>query len=527
MVAELPSLEPLKAVADAAASLQSLELATSFSIGQRLNLVSTLDEAARRGLAQLFAAWLGLPPGRPEDARQGRGTFPQWQALRDYWEQLGANYEYCVQALVHNPRSGPAERLPLVLVRCTRARVCCLKIEWMRYYAARDEVWAALVRLYKAAASVRLEATPVRPYRGEAGDATTVGQELAAAVMLHAAAPLTLSPRRMELAARVTSAYSGLFESGGAPASKALFRFDLDRPGRPAQVSARLPAIASPLFVGPGQAPAKLQGLLQHAGQYGSVFLQGQFGEEFRVEEKLQTIEYLLRRWGDAPPSRRHARTSLKAGISVAAGLEAIRNVLTPQAPAEAAPRPLSFGMEGERGDGKPVFAAATETWSLTDYSTRGLGARFTRRAEGALGIGTPFIFRLDRSPKWCLAVVRRMQSDARNQVEIGAEILAKSLALARLDSVGAQGGGFSLQGALLGDGAEAAGALPGWALLLHADPEFGQEASLLLEPGSQAGGQTALLRCEGVERRVKIGALVERGDAYERFAFETLPGAS
>ena len=421
VLAEIPSQEPLIAVADAVASLQSLELATSFSIGQRLNLVSTLDEAVQRSLAQVFRAFLGLQRG------QAQGTFQQWQALREYWEQLGAAYGYCVEALVHNPRSGPVDRLPLLMVRSMRAHVGRMKVEWMRYFSPQEATWAAIVRLYKAAVPLQLVATPVTPYRGVA-DPTSIQQELAGAVMLQAAAPLSLSPRQIELAARVASTFSNALHCDETRGERPLFFVDLERPGRPAQVPAQSPPGVVPRFIGAGLAVTKLRGMLQHVKENGAAFLQQRFGEEFSTEEKIEVIEHLLRYWGDSPPSRRHERKSLQAGIQVAAGLEPIRNVLAPNETVVAAPKASALVLDGasDQPAGKSVFAAATETWTLTDFSTHGLGARFARRPEGLLRIGTPFIFKLERSPKWCLAVVKRLQSDERNQTEVGAQILAR-----------------------------------------------------------------------------------------------------
>lgn len=392
----------------------------------------------------------------------------------------------------------------------------------MRYLAAQEATWAALVRLYKAAVPLQLDAAPVTPYRADT-DATSPGQELASAVMLLAAAPLTLSPRQIELAGRIASTFSISFNCAETRGENCVFYVDLERPARPAQVPAQMPPGTVPRFIGSGAVITKLNGILQHVRENGAAFLQQRFGKEFGTEEKIDVIEHLLRHWGDSPPSRKYARTSVQTTIKVVAGLEPIRNVLTASNAVDAAPKPdaLSFSGESEKPAGKPMFAAVTDSWTLTDISARGLGAGFARRPEDTLKIGSPFIFKLERSPKWCLAVVRRLQCDVRNQTEVGAQILARSATLVRLDGGGSRSGGaFALEGS---SEVSTAGTLSGFAVLLHADPELNSQASLVFESGINVSEQEALMRFEDTAQRIRLGEVMDRGEGYARVAFDRI----
>lgn len=514
-LAELTLLDPLHAVVDATASLNSLELATSFGIGQRLKLVSSLDETVQRGLAQVLSAFLGLQAG------QAQGTFPQWQALHDYWGQLGTAYGFCVEALAHNPRSGPVERLPLLIVRSMRALACQMKVDWTRYLPPQEATWAAMVGHYKTAVKLQHIASPVTAYRADT-DPTTPTMELAAAVMLQAAAPLTLAPRQVELVARIASNLAASFDCSDQRGERCALYIDLERPGPPAQVPAKLPARAAPRYIGSGLAFSKLKGLLEHVKGHGPAFLQERFGPEFSAAEKIAVMEHLLRYWGDAPPSRQHTRTSLQAAIKVVVGLEAIKDVLAPAQTAGAAPQHQTLSFDGDaKPAANPAFAAATDAWKLTDFNAHGLGAALARRPEGWLRIGSPFIFRLERAQNWCLAVVRRLQTDERNQTEVGAQILSRAAAWVRLETSGAQGiSGLSFDG----DGQKADGApatLPGRAVLLPADPELKNQPSLLLEPGTSAPAQVATMRLGETSQRIELGEVIERGDGFERVAFK------
>src|SRR4029079_2207826 len=60
-----------------------------------------------------------------------------------------------------------------------------------------------------------------------------------------------------------------------------------------------------------------------------------------------------------------------------------------------------------------------------------------TRRAQGALRIGALMAFRLERSDTWCVGIVRRLQTDAQKNSQVGAEIFSKVPQLLWLRKIG------------------------------------------------------------------------------------------
>src|SRR5688572_6934185 len=85
LLEELPFDRPTKALAEAAAWLESVEAEATFGRAHRLKLVSLIDEAARASLAALTLTYAGAGHGAP-------GQAADWRALMSYLDRLGGAY---------------------------------------------------------------------------------------------------------------------------------------------------------------------------------------------------------------------------------------------------------------------------------------------------------------------------------------------------------------------------------------------------------------------------------------------------
>jgi hypothetical protein len=245
-----------------------------------------------------------------------------------------------------------------------------------------------------------------------------------------------------------------------------------------------------------------------------------QYGAEFGAGEKLAAIEQVLRFWGENPPSRRDERVRIDMKIHVEVGAHAIRAALDRAAPPRQAMGSFSM-LEGPQdgpagGDGANNVAAMT-TWTLTDYSTRGIGVRFARRPDRSLKVGSVIAYRLERSDKWCVAIVRRMRTDSRNQTDAGCEILAKSATLVTLEGLAAAGTLLDLAGS--------GPVVRTNALMLPEDSQLDARASLLFEPGTNAPGQCFVMRHGDSTRRVRLRQVAEVMENWDRVDFDVVDG--
>jgi len=115
LIAELPRDDPLKATEEVTAWLESLARATRFRTGQRLRVVSAVDEAGQPCAEALMADYLAA-----EDA-QKPDRFRQWQVLMNFWEKVADAYMEFVASFEVSPQSELKDQFPLVIVRAMHA----------------------------------------------------------------------------------------------------------------------------------------------------------------------------------------------------------------------------------------------------------------------------------------------------------------------------------------------------------------------------------------------------------------------
>ncbi len=509
---ELPLDEPLKAVEEVSAWLESLASATSFSTDSRLKVISMVDEAGQPCAELLMTEYLA------DEAKRAAGRFRQWQALVDFWERLADAYQLIVLQVEVSKRSDLTEQVGLVTVRAMRAVFHQMRLGLMRYAGQPESQWSALYHLYQFAHAQRRAAVPVRPYPWD-GLSTTPRLELARAVMLEAAAPQSLPPRQIDLTARISARLSSSFAYGEAPGERLPLYLDLANANAPQAAPKNLPATPTMRFFGPGTAAVRLKEMLYSVRAPQAAPGQ-RFGEEFTAAEKVETLQRLLLYWSDNPPRRQYNRTRLTNSVDVAFGLAGIRQRIGKLDEAvfqeEAGALNIEFGADEE--DKAAPEAVTVETWKLKDISLRGLGAVTTRRAHGALKIGALMAFRLEGTEKWCVGIVRRLQSDAQKNSHVGAEILSQDPQLLALTKLG-----FKQDEAWNWEVRDQKNLKHlAQAVLLRAGGTAGEE-SLLFEPGGYYAEEIFGTMIDNRPRKLQLGELLEKGDGFDRLAFNWL----
>ena len=509
LLEDLPVANPAKAVAEAAAWLESIELETGFTVAHRLRIVGMIDEAANRSLKQLTLDYVGARAG------VAAGRADSWRALTEYLEKLASAYAQGIEACEQRPEPELTPRMPLFLTRTMRAVASKIAVGWMRYLPPDRSSWETLVRCYRIAAGHKLVTAPVQAYPAEVA-MTCVASELSAAVMFAAAAPETLSPRQIELAYRVACAYAGAFACCATRDEHCRMYMDLERPGPPVRILNDLEATGAKVFFAPGSVLAKLNAVLDETGSS----VRGPFGDEFGRTETLAALQHAAVFWSDNAPVRREPRTRIDSVIRVVVG---VRNLQLELGLAEdSREESVDWGLDAsgdaavERTSPPPIQTTATpDTWTLTDFSSRGISARFFRRPAAQLGIGSLFGFRLERSSRWCVAIVRRLRRDGHNHTDIGAEIIAKGADLVGLELA-------------VGDAPRTPAhsrVMHTRAVLLPDAPVLKNEPSLLFEPGTNMSGQMFFMYLDNGARRIRLGSVMESVDGWDRVSFEWLDG--
>ena len=510
LLADLP-VEPLRAVEEVAAWLESLASATSFGVGNRLQVISLTDEAGQPMVEELTHVYLAA------EAKREAGRFRQWQALVDFWERLAGAYQLiALQIEVSKKSEDLATQIPVITVRAMRAIFHQMRLALMRYAGAPERAWPSLYHLYSFAHDRHLAATPVRPYPWGTMS-TTARLELVRAVMLEAAAPQSLPPREIDLTARVSARLASSFAYSEVPGPQFPLYVDLAQTRAPLPVPKDLQPTPTMRFFGPGAAGVRLKELLE--GARAPQGTEQPYAEEFSAAERIETFERLLLYWSDNPPRRQHARTRLSNNVDVAFGLEAIKQLIArgEQTVASDETEKFQVNFDEDELENREPGAVPIERWKLKDASMHGLGAVTTRRAQGALRIGALMAFRLEQSDTWCVGIVRRLQTDTQKNSQVGAEIFSKDPQLLWMRKLGIKHDQAwnwevrdqkSLQHFTQG-------------VLLAPDASGGGEGSLLLSPKSYYPDETFGLMVDHKPRKLQVGAVLEKGDGFDRLAFK------
>jgi hypothetical protein len=341
--------------------------------------------------------------------------------------------------------------------------------------------------------------------------------EFTVAAMFAAASPESLNPRRVELVHRITSSCRAAFSTAfGNQDGWKHHLMSLDQPGAPARVPEQLAADDASMFFHADNVRTHLQALLDTSRNAPGGIPDEQFGPEFASSEKQHAIEHVLRFWDDSPPARREPRMRMNTKVHVELGVRAVREALeSAEARAENKVMIVIEELEPEQTRTQASReAVAPIAWTLTDYSVRGIGIRCPRRLD-RLKIGSVIGARLERSDKWCVAIVRRLRTDARNQTDVGAELLTKSAELAMLEGLSSAGTVSEVNGG--------GPLVRSRALLLPEDPQHHIRGSLLFEPGTNAPEQTFVLHHGGAKRRIRLHEAHEVLDGWERVEFDWL----
>lgn len=508
LLQELAQLRPIEVVGEAAAMLESIHGEPAFTEAHRLRLAAMIDEAAHAAVRRLSTDYA---MGRAGDSSSGQFGSPEllqfafsgdgkaaaqgtdvWPVLADYLETLAAGYARRIDALSEQSEPDLTQRLPLFISRAMRAVSDRMALGWMRNLPPDLASWESLVWFYQVAESHGFPETLVHPYAADPL-ATCAQHEFAAAVMFAAAAPDSLTPSHIVLVHEIAHVFAGTFACGTEPGQNFRYYSDLMRPAPPARADGQAESRGSGLYFGPGTIVAKLRAVSVEVQEGSATRLLLTSGAG--AAQALEALAHAARYWGESPPSRRYERTRLDSAVEVVVGIPDLQSAM-------------------RAGGGAPEIGSTVfpECWALTDFSSRGISARYVRRPAREFGIGTLFGFRIDRSQTWCLAVVRRMRREGYRHTDVGSEIIAKGVEHVSLE--------------LPAEARLQSGLAPGAVLQSHTilAPEaagLSDQPSMFFWPGTNLPTQDFVMHRGGKAHRIRLGEPLGRLDGWDRIAFE------
>jgi len=193
---EIASSEPLAAIEQAIACVESVGGDDGFKPAQRLNLLLKLDEAAASGARRLCRDYPLQSRSRAQEARI-------WELGHGYSLQLVTSYLFCLTSYRCGEKDAEAIRpqLPLLYARLINAMGSNLKWDQFHYVSGDPDFWGTLGSIYLAAVEAGLAQTSL-PLYASAAD-TTIEAEYLKVLVFQSSSMDTLTPLQMEIAERL------------------------------------------------------------------------------------------------------------------------------------------------------------------------------------------------------------------------------------------------------------------------------------------------------------------------------------
>jgi hypothetical protein len=443
ILAEVASSEPLAAVEDAGAWLESLTADEGFKLPQRLDLVFKLDEAAvaqARRLGRDYPALRGTT--RSQEARQ-------WEFAHGYWQHLVAAYQDCLarHAALDKKDADPIRsQLPLIYGRLINALAAQLKWKQFRYGPVDPSFWMTLGQVYLVAVEAKLAQKPLQLYTG--GAETTIEAEYLKVLIFQATSMDKLQPLGIEIAERLISYFMPYFSLIREVRPENVYWVDAGKPLPPTRL-AQLPEVTPTLrFFNGTRAVDAVAKTIEQIRAENRVPPGINLGGQYDPDTVIPVLDHLALCWAPKPPMRNNARHRINSPLKVVNGLAAVHRKLT----------------------GSGDVADGVESWVIDDVSLGGLGAQVTSTRNDWIHIGALVGMLPEGGDNWLLGIVRRYVRTGPNQASVGIETVSK------------------IPRAVFAD----AGGLQTEALLLDV-PEVGEYARMIL-PTNVLEEQVALL---------------------------------
>jgi hypothetical protein len=505
LIDELPGDNLPKALDDITFWLDSIKDVKGFHPEVRAAIVLLLDETALPIQTDILHQFLGAP-----HLQDFKGVH-QWQGIHAYARALAAAYAACVEEYRNTEKRSfeMRQQIALLCVRWGRAIGEQMKLELMRYLDIEPVVWQQIAACQRFIEAGQIADSMVVAYPGNVIH-DSPQRELLRALMLYVAAPDELAPDQIEVAWRIAGRLCSFFDLKPAADADTPYRFDLAAPAAPQRAQGGT-APEQRCFGGVRAVTAVAK--IEKQNEDDPVWQERRFGSEFTPGGKLTVLKHLIVWWAAQPPLRHQDHRGIATSIEVIHGFRLISQVVTR----------IELLAEDREQAGNMVLAAdekieyTPEVWQVGDISVSEIGIPLAKSAGSWVKVGDLCGIRTQNNPAWWVGAIRRVHTDAADNVHLDIAIIAKKP--------------LSIWLRALGKGAEKASNwetssgsfqytyLP--AILLPGAQNGLVDATLLLESGAFVAGNHYQALMGDQSRDLKLTRLLSEGEDYEQIALE------
>jgi len=491
-LAELPAADPFKLLEELSFWLDRTRGADGLKPLRLFEIVDQLDTAGK--VSQRKLALEFLSPGNRRSRFQEQRL---WNTQIEFWRQLGAAYELCLDKTLPGVSGAGALKPHLPAIVCRAIRALTLELKWLliRYGPVDPTLWSRLGSLYARAERAGVQLKLCAVYPGQRGE-STVQREYLKGLMLSVSATDCLLPRQLEVAERIIAHFSEYFVLQNQLASGCLYHVDLAMARAPARLATKVSPTATGRYFGPGRASEvaqKIVGIITSTGTYPSDL---DLGGNYEPSVVTEVLHHLARYWAPTPPTRSDERRRSVSRIHVVHDFDQILAIIT-----------------GESTD--LSFHDTIETWTVENESDGGYGALIAQSKGDWLKVGTLLGIKREDGAAWGVGIVRRLTSGSGQQPYVGIQTLAKGGARVKLFPTGErQARASSGTDAVLLPSSKSQSSGTG-------------ELSLLMRMGTFSPGQSLQMRAYEREYLLVPKELLEGGEDFDMATFRILQRAA
>lgn len=408
---------PFEAITGVTPLIDSIASTQDVSLGERIQMVFSIDEAAQMHARSYIERFLALS-GEAQSERRSL-----WTLARGYWATVLDAYGELLSAVLSDPEV-LADRALVAQIAVRTIRAGVLRSKWDAFGgAAMDHAgWACVNAAYALAIRAGADRMPVRP-RADRTTETFAEREYLRAVALLSLGLNQLDPLRVEAATSLVHYILPMLELSDTPSSTACYWVDVSLAMPPMRLLTVPSQLALPRYFSGAAAVMSLTSLLDlcAAGELPP-------GLPLQREGASRVLASVLSRmvkvWTNEVPIRRHRRLPMASQMHVAEGLPKFVGKLL-----------------GELEN--PVV------WQVSDASVQGLGVRVPASAVAKLRVGSLIGFRPVDGDCWCVGAVRRIKRPS------WCEVSAHDQALVGIEKLGS-----APEAVIVDDGAQSQAAL-------------------------------------------------------------------
>ncbi len=503
-IAEMRGADPLTALTDLSAWLDTAKGIPGHEEGRRGEILSQIQEASGAHLSALLAQIIAKPAGE-QGTREST-----WNSLINFLRALAGALCASAVALLKEAAANPSLR-PAAAAGAARGLHACrmlAKVCLVHYVSVPPKLWRLAYAVHGDAEKADCAATPVRMQSTQKTQ-TSATQELLGLLMLQASSPEMMAPVEIEVADRVIEQLGEGFTLRPRGVADNPFGFDPAGESPPSRAAGQPDASSEIRHFGAGTGYAALEQLYKQLATTRTSNIKA-FGKDISPDVQIPAIRHLLAFWAEASPYSPPTRSQATGTLQVIHGYAQIWQRLSSAGSGKAE---LTLA---EDGDGAPQ---AAETWALQDAGGNELGVEIPPSSHWAR-CGDVVGVSMQGADECWLGVIRSMHADWGRSLHAEIAILGRDSQAVELRVVSAEGeeNVFSeatarqfdfnrVRAIILADRSDSSAAA--------------QRPNLLVPPESWKEGRVYETTGEGAARYLRSVQLRQRGDDYVRATFE------